>query len=63
MPSYSQILKEVRQQPEPLAALETKRLGYIHDINTITDRNIILNHGDRFLIPGNYNIPYYLHAL
>jgi len=41
MPSYSQILKEVRQQPDPLAALETKRLGYIHDINTITDRNII----------------------
>jgi len=41
MPSYSQILKEVRQQPDPLAAVEAKRRGYIHDINAITDRNII----------------------
>ena len=54
MPSYSQILKEVRQQPDPLAALETKRLGYIHDINTITDRNIIAYYS-AFLQKPNLN--------
>jgi len=41
MPSYSQILRDVRQQQDPLAALESRRLGYIHDIYTITGRNII----------------------
>ena len=32
MPSYSQILRDVRQQQDPLAALESRRLGYIQMI-------------------------------
>lgn len=41
MPSYSQILKEVRRQSDPIVALDRKRLGFIHNIKNITDRNII----------------------
>lgn len=41
MPSYSQILQEVRREKEPLIALNLKRLGFIADIVKNTGRNLI----------------------
>lgn len=41
MPSYSQILREVQSNSNPGLALDKKRISYIRDITSITDRNLI----------------------
>lgn len=41
MPSFSQILEDIQQTPNPIATLNGKRLSYIKDIESITGRNII----------------------